>query len=434
MLTVAFLLAGNILPIINYTRSRQLVSALAAAAVVFVLGLIGTREYTYPYSAFLVVSCVLLLIDGLRVASLLNVLLVGYLGLATGLSFIVHPVDRVAAIALSYFAWPLFFYATASKRRVTKKRTLENVLAVVAIVDAAVAVALFKISAVDKAVLNHHPIGGGLAVAMLPLVALARQIGCRPAKLAPILLAFATAVVLSRVRAYYLIFFGTVGLATAVELLSRAFKSRKHLAVAAMVGASTVLAVVLAYQTELGQRAVSTALDFSRVEASLGRRDIENAYVWQLMLSDPVKSLVGYGVGARVEQIAPVESVLGVMTNRYGDIALVNSSVGFHNIWLTVLYSLGWIGLVLYLLFVIQLFRRILRATNLVRSSRMWLLCYATLFLSSLWWRKTLFNGVLEMMALGVALSFRGTPGGAGDSRDGRRTSSAASRTQKCER
>jgi len=56
MLTVAFLLAGNILPIINYTRSRQRVSALRAAAAALVLGLVGTREYTYPCSALLVVS------------------------------------------------------------------------------------------------------------------------------------------------------------------------------------------------------------------------------------------------------------------------------------------------------------------------------------------------------------------------------------------
>lgn len=410
MLLTWLITGANAIAIAIYIRERHLVTSLAFASFLFVVGLIVAQEYTYPFSAFVVVCVLLLLLDGVRIKSGLALGLMLLLAVSTAVAVFIYEPHQVLAATLTFFAWPVFYYLARSRKRRVARRELQSGLVFLALADLVIASVLFLVGEDRQAIINHHPIGGGLAVGWLPWLALRTELRLKRLVVAVSIAGFGVSVLLSRIRGHMLLFFLPLAVATAYGCL-RIRGPRKWIGALAVIATVCGAGFWLAL-SDSGMRVIENAVEFLRIGDSLGRRSIENEYVWRLVRYDPVHAVVGYGPGAPVGEILPV-SALGIQAPEYS-VYKIESGFAFHNVWTTILYSFGWIGMFLYGMFGVRLILDVLGARRLSTCNRVLLVSYVLAFLGVLWWRKTLFNGVLEMISLGLVLSASRSSGESG--------------------
>ena len=141
-----------------------------------------------------------------------------------------------------------------------------------------------------------------------------------------------------------------------------------------------------------------------RFGQSTGIRHAENTFVIRFMLERPILNILfGNGFGSQVKNFEVSDKIiLDVSESTYQLYALLIRD-GFHNFWLTILYSAGIIGLVLIILLYFNIIKKV-RLCNVGAKMKFLLILYLILYAVLLWYRWSATSGVLEFAVLAFIL------------------------------
>ncbi|MDF2524406.1 MAG: hypothetical protein K0R31_2047 [Clostridiales bacterium] len=383
---------------------RKFWMAVMINSICFILTLSVMKEYDAAFPAFLSVSLLLIYLNCKKFkVRIFFLFFIVYLFVMTFVGVIQFQPVKVLSILLTYLIFPLYYLSIDSSEGFETIQESEMILICLAaaITDVAVSVILFIDSGMTQAVMNHHPFGGGLAVAFTPFILhLIFEKSVKVRIILPILLLFGTAIILGRIRGYMMVFFGSILAAYIIRVITmNSYKLNRILILMPILVSLLILGIT--YRQQLSD----FVLVFMRAGESLGRRDLEQYYVFEIMKrSSLINTLFGHGMGGRVFEVTSIYSIeLNIATDAY-DLTVTNQSHGFHSFWLTVLYSLGFTGIGIYILFFFNLVKKSL-ALRCSKSLKAGLAAYIVLLVITLHYRETLLRGVLEMMTLACVIN-----------------------------
>lgn len=138
----------------------------------------------------------------------------------------------------------------------------------------------------------------------------------------------------------------------------------------------------------------SNFIEVTRLGSSTGRRTSENLLVWKYMPQNPIRLTVGYGFGKEVNSLPNISLYISeVSDTSYTNYILYHVS-GFHNLYATVYYSSGIIGVIFTLCMFIYIFKLTGNVAN--NKTRYILYLYIALYMFMLWYRWSATSGILE--------------------------------------
>ncbi|MCX7708736.1 MAG: O-antigen ligase family protein [Clostridia bacterium] len=407
-----------LIPIIAYLLKREFIISNMLNSLVFIIVLMVYQEYDIPFPAFILTMAALFLLH-YRKYSLgnkpFNVVFTGYLAVMLAVNIVtnISNYHDVFAVFMIHLLFPFaYLYLDGYNKPVrTSKHLLLCGVAGISVLDLSFSLTLLFWGSSQQATMNHHPIGGGLAVAFLPLlIYLWSEKYCDKGVVALSTLAFGTSVILSGIRGYILIFTGTFVVAVAMNLRRiMNFIAKRKLVFLVLILAIGIISVLG------GSKIAAAAREQTRMDVSLGRRTAENDYTLKLLENRSIReNLFGQGIGRKVRDIRSVYDFDFYMTedrNYFYDfeysLAAVNECISFHNNWSTIAISTGFCGLMLYLCFFIKLIKKILFLNGDGRQYKILLITYLFTLVISLAYRETLFRGVLEIVSLYIAIALK---------------------------
>lgn len=395
-----------IIPILYFIVKREFIYALFMNAFIFVMSLMLYGSYDIPFVCYLVVNFTLILINiGKNIRfSRLSVIFLMYILLITFISIFLYNNNTIRALSvfLMCFVYPVFFILLINNIRKIEVNYNKFSLSVFLIVIFEFTLSIYLFITNDfRAVFNHHPIGGGISVAILPFIVFlidqsSKNIKIKLFVFLSLILSFFS-VLMSGTRGYMLIY----GLVIIGVILKVFLYELRFIRLAIFLITSSALLVVVWLNQNI---VIDFFLETTRINQSLGRRDLENSYVLQLFKhSNLLNQLFGYGLGARPMDVFPVYnfSYDGVPSD-YA-YAVTNRGIVFHNVWITGLYTLGIVGTLVYFVFFAGLFNKI-RLFEMQSSSKLILSLFVVGIAVCFLFRETLFRGVFEMTSLALVL------------------------------
>ena len=147
-----------------------------------------------------------------------------------------------------------------------------------------------------------------------------------------------------------------------------------------------------------GDSIVEHSIDNLGFKNSTGRRSSENQFVIQYMPNSPIHMLFGYGFGKKVKTLPDYTSYIHrVADTSYTNYILPEVS-GFHNLYITIYYSSGIIGLATISLMFFYIISTLLKNSD--KKLAIILVSYIILYMILLWFRWTATSGILEFATL----------------------------------
>ncbi|WP_274364316.1 O-antigen ligase family protein [Paenibacillus thermotolerans] len=382
-----------------YFLKRGLILPVLAASVVFTVNLYIYKQYDVPFPAYLFVCVVLIFLNkGKIITNKFHYFFFLYLVSVLVVSFFTYDPFKVLSTFILFFVFPLFYFAINRNfiAEVSIKAIIWIILAAI-LFDILMSVFLYS-SNNGRAILNFHPIGAGLIIPIIPLFILVLN---RLKKHKLYVLFFfliisltIISVLLSGTRGYMMVYFSVISVLGLTIYLK---KRNMLLRFSAMAFIFSFCLFVIWVNYGYITASISELL---RLEESLGRRSFENAYVAQLLSQSSISNqMFGYGFGARAQSIIPVNDFIFNFDTTPYMYSKTNDVTGFHNVWLTVLFSLGYFGIVMYLSFFVFLVVQVFK-TKFNTIYKFALLIYVVSLALCFIYRETLFRGCLEMLIL----------------------------------
>lgn len=407
-----------IIPLLVYSITKNLIMSIIVNSCVFILVIAMLQHYFISFPMYVIITGIIFLLHYKEINfgnSKFNIIYIAYMIVMLFISFFYNYYNFKDILAVFFinllFPFIYLYLDNTNKEYKINKNQLIYLLFFTSIFELLVSVILSILSTTHQAIINHQPIGGGLAVGLLPLlIYLLSHKECNKPILILTSIIFSISVILSGLRGYLLIYFGTflvyiiINFKSIIQILYR----KVYLTIFLILSLTLVISI-------FGSSILDIANSQLRINESLGRRNFENQYVVKLIASRGIiDNLFGQGIGMKMSEIQSVYNFNFYVNNNpkyfndyeYRSEALDNS-ISFHNVWATIVVQIGFIGLFLYVYLFIYLIKNIFHCHNYCQKEKIVLVAYILLLALALFFRETLFCCVLEMISLYFAINIK---------------------------
>lgn len=373
---------------------KDKISILVASSVLFIFSIILLGEYDYTLPLFFLVTIFLTFKIKTRNSSLFYFGILYFL-VYLGMSVLLYDYFAVFSAFLSSFSYLLVMLVVGNSKVTLKPKNYSLLIKLVIGFDFLLAAFLVYRNGTLQADFNSHPVGGALSVAILPLIIhyYFNTEGKQIERLAVVFIASIN-IILSGIRGYYMIGGFTVITLLIIDFLNNEHKI-KYFAVVAGV-ATFGLAFILFFTAEF-----ANIIDVLGVFNTLGRRHYEFTLLENVMeVRGVLKNIIGDGFGLA----AGVKYPDAAFTGTSYDEVTTNTSLVYHNSYISIMYIFGYLGLFLYFAYFGYVIYKIIRMKADLKIT-LPILAYVISFLISLYFRRTFFRGILEMSLLLIVIN-----------------------------
>lgn len=412
-----YILTLFIIPLLFYFVTRKLIASIIINSFAFIIIISWLQHYYIAFPLYIGIVGIMILLHYKNISfrnSTFSIIFVAYMIMMLLMSFIYNynnMKDIIAVLFINLLFPFLYLYLDSENKPIKSHSKLQYLLLFASIFDLIVSTILFNLNTAHQAIINSQPIGGALAVALLPLLLF---LFSDKKSNKPILLFtavfFALSVLLSGIRGYIIIYFVTMlvyFIMNFKDILRVLFKK-------AYLSAILVFSAILIF-VMLGSNLVNIVNNQLRLNDSLGRRNLENQYVVKLIESSSIsQNLFGHGIGMKMSNIKSPYDFNFYENNdpnyfqdyEYSE-AVIDNCISFHNSWATIIIDIGLIGILFYVGFFVMLLSGILHYSYFQKKERIVFITYVATIIIVLFFRETLFCSTLEMMSLYFAMNLK---------------------------
>lgn len=377
----------------HYLKTRILEYEITAS-IIYLLAFIFIKSFDVIYVIYALFFAAPL-IRQFRYIKRTTLLCFAYIAFELLAGAISNPLYSVAAVFLTrLFVIPFTIQTSANPIKQAKEKddSEQSVLRMVMVGDVLVACVLVIVQKADYFVVEHQPVGANLSLVSVLLlldISLKEENVSQRNRVENIIycLVVSSFAVFSGIRGYILVVIPCATLAT-INYISHKGKRTYAFAIATLF-ACLIVALSLVQVGPLAQF-------FSKVDMSIGYRTLENEFLLKAMAgSNPVRWVVGYGVGAQGYLIGSEGLIRSLSTSQF-HYQHLKYGVALLNYWLTILKDLGLAGLVMYVGWYIKM----IGITGVNRERKAGRIFYAILYAIMLTYRTSCTNGLIELFTL----------------------------------
>ena len=141
-----------------------------------------------------------------------------------------------------------------------------------------------------------------------------------------------------------------------------------------------------------------------RFGQSTGIRNAENSFVIKFMSKRPIFNILfGNGFGSQTKKFGVSNEIISEVSESIYQFNNLHIKDGFHNFWLTMLYSAGFIGLILIIIMYFNIIKKV-TLYNVEPKMKLLLVLYLVLYAILLWYRWSATSGIFEFGVLAFIL------------------------------